>query len=116
MKLQVILNRVEKQKGFVYSYASFTENDELEVELRPRRNSKAICSGCRNKGPTYDQTSIRRFQYVPLWGIAVFLVYSMRRVNCGECGVTTERVPWACLKKFNKSIRAGCFSRPGPSG
>lgn len=60
--------------------------------------SKAICSGCANKGPTYDHTSIRRFQYVPFWGIAVFLVYSMRRVNCGECRVTTERVPWACVK------------------
>lgn len=98
MQLQTILNRVEKQKGFVYSKARFNENGELEVELCPRRNSKAICSGCGNKGPTYDHTSIRRFQYVPLWGIAVFLVYSMRRVNCGECGVTTERVPWACGK------------------
>jgi len=39
MQLQAILNRVEKQKGFVYSNASFTENGELEVELRPRRNS-----------------------------------------------------------------------------
>jgi transposase len=98
MKLQVILNRVEKQKGFVYSYASFTENDELEVELRPRRNSKAICSGCGKKGSTYDHTSVRRFQFVPLWGIAVFLVYAMRRVNFRECGVTTEGVTWACGK------------------
>lgn len=72
MQLQTILNRVEKQKGFVYSKAPFNENGELEVELCPRRNSKAICSGCGNKGPTYDHTSIRRFQYVPLWGIAVF--------------------------------------------
>ncbi len=98
MQLQTILNRVEKQKGFVYSKARFNENGELEVELCLRRNSKAICSGCGNKGPTYDQTSIRRFQYVPLWVITVFLVYFMRRVNCGECGVTSERVPWACGK------------------
>ncbi|MFY8072993.1 MAG: transposase family protein [Pirellula sp.] len=47
-----------------------------------------MCSGCGNKRPTYDHTSIRRFQFVPLWGIAVFLVYSMRRVDCKECGVT----------------------------
>jgi len=44
MQLQTILNRVEKQKGFVYSKARFNENGELEVELCPRRNSKAICS------------------------------------------------------------------------
>jgi transposase len=90
MQLQTILNRVEKQKGFVHSKARFNENGELEVELCPRRNAKAICNGCGKKGPTYDHTSIRRFQYVPLWGIAVFLVYSMRRVNCGECGVTSK--------------------------
>ena len=98
MQLQTILNRVEKQKGFVYSNVSFNKNQELEIEVRPRRNSRAICSGCGQKGPTYDHTSVRRFQFVPLWGIAVFLVYSMRRVDCKECGVTTERIPWACGK------------------
>ena len=115
MQLQTILNRVEKQKGFVYSKARFNENGELEVELCPRRNSKAICSGCGNKGPTYDHTSIRRFQYVPLWGIAVFLVYSMRRVNCGECGLPPNE-SLGPVGKSNKRIRSGCFSRPGPSG
>jgi transposase len=32
---------------------------------------------------------------VPLWGIAVFLVYAMRRIDCEVCGVKTEQVPWA---------------------
>jgi transposase len=98
MQIQTILNRVEKQKGFVYSKASFNKKGELEIEVRPRRNSRAICSGCGKKGSTYDHSSIRQFQFVPLWGIAVFLVYAMRRVNCKECGVTTERIPWACGK------------------
>ena len=46
MEIQTILNRVEKQKGFVYSKASFNKKGELEIEVRPRRNSRAICSGC----------------------------------------------------------------------
>jgi transposase len=29
-----------------------------------------------------------------LWGIAVFFVYTMRRVDCPTCGVKVERVPW----------------------
>jgi hypothetical protein len=37
----------------------------------------------------------RRFEFVPFWGIAVYFVYAMRRVNCPTCGVTVERVPWA---------------------
>jgi transposase len=98
MQIQTILNRVEKQKGFVYSKASFNKKGELEIQVRPRSNSRAICSGCGKKGSTYDHSSVRQFQFVPLWGIAVFLVYSMRRVNCKERGVTTERVPWACGK------------------
>jgi transposase len=35
------------------------------------------------------------FQFVPVWGFAVFLAYAMRRVDCAVCGVKTERVPWA---------------------
>ena len=37
----------------------------------------------------------RRFEFVPLWGIAFVLVYAMRRVQCPRCGVTVEAVPWA---------------------
>jgi len=41
----------------------------------------------------------RRFQFVPLWGILVFFVYAMRRIDCKTCGVTVEMVPWADGKK-----------------
>jgi transposase len=37
----------------------------------------------------------RRFEFVPLWGIVVFFLYAMRRVDCERCGVTVETVPWA---------------------
>jgi transposase len=29
-----------------------------------------------------------------LWGIAVYFVYAMRRVECPTCGVKVEQVPW----------------------
>ena len=93
MQLKTILNRVEKHKGFVYSEASMTKGGEIEFTLRPRRGSRPICSSCGRKEATYDHTSLRRFEFVPLWGIAVFFVYRMRRVDCRSCGVTTERVP-----------------------
>ena len=50
------------------------------------------CAGAA--GPLYDGREERRFEYVPLWGILVFLAYRMRRVNCKRCGVTVEMVPW----------------------
>jgi transposase len=34
-----------------------------------------------------------------LWGIAVFFVYALRRVQCDRCGVKAEQVPWASGKE-----------------
>ncbi len=95
MLLKTILNRIEKHSSFVYGTPEF-EEDSLLVPIRPRDNSRAVCSGCGKRGGTYDTTrQPRRFQFVPLWGIAVFFVYAMRRVQCIDCGVKVERVPWA---------------------
>ena len=67
----------------------------IEVPGRLRANSRPICSGCGRKGSGYDGLSPRRFEFVPLWQIAVFLVNVMRLVHCRRCGVTVERVLWA---------------------
>lgn len=97
MQLKTILNRVEKYKSFVYGTVRCVDTAqgmELEVTLQPRANGRAICSGCRRPGPGYDRLPPRRFEFVPLWGIPVFFVYAMRRVNCPDCGVKVESVPW----------------------
>jgi transposase len=97
MQLQTILNRVEKHKSFVYGNIRFVDQPEmleLEVTVVPRANSRPICSGCRRKRPGYDHLPPRRFEFVPVWQIAVFFVYALRRVDCAKCGVTAEEVPW----------------------
>jgi len=101
MQLKTILNRVESFKSFVYGkvqWAEGTERPTLEVEVLARKNGRPICSGCGRAGPGYDRLPERRFEFVPLWGIAVYFVYAMRRVDCRSCGVTVERVPWAVGK------------------
>jgi transposase len=98
MQLKTILNRVQKFKSFVYGETRWAEiNGEtvLMVEIVPRSNSRPICSGCGRAGPGYDTLEAREFEFVPLWGIAVFLVYVMRRVDCADCGVRVESIPWA---------------------
>jgi transposase len=67
----------------------------LEVEIHPRKGSRPVCSGCGNPGPGYDTLTVRRYEFVPLWGIAVFFLYARRRVSCSRCGIKAERVPWA---------------------
>jgi transposase len=98
MQLQTILNRVQRHPSFVYGAAAFRTGDDplaLDVTIEPRANGKPICSGCGKKRPGYDHLPSRRFQFVPLWGIAVYFVYALRRVECPKCGIKAERVPWA---------------------
>ena len=57
--------------------------------------SKAICSGCHRPAAGYDHLAERSFEFIPVWGFLVFLLYRMRRVHCTTCGVLVEEVPWA---------------------
>ena len=77
MQLQTILNRVQRHKSFVYRRARFRDGGDglaLDVTVEPRANGQPVCSGCGKKRPGYDRLPARRFQFVPLWGIAVYLV------------------------------------------
>ena len=106
MQLKTILNHVEKQKGFKYCEARWSKKREIEFVLLPRKGSKPICSVCGKKRPGYDRLKQRRFEFVPLWAIAVLFVYALRRVNCPTCGIVVERVPWGCGKNTQtKSYR-----------
>lgn len=97
MRIQTILNRVEKFKSFTYGQAQLEEQNggpALVVQIVARKNSRPYCSGCLKPGRPYDRLEERRFAFIPLWGIVVFLAYRMRRVDCKRCGVTVELVPW----------------------
>lgn len=101
MQLKTILNLVQPQPGFVYESVRLIEGPrrEIEIEVRPRKNHRPCCSVCGRSGPGYDTQAERRFEFVPLWGMAVFLVYALRRVKCAQCGVRVERVPWGSGKR-----------------
>lgn len=98
MQLKTILNRVEHFKSFVCGKIRLVEGEKrpyLEVEMKARANGRPICSGCGQRRPGYDRLPLRRFEYVPVWQIRMFFLYALRRVNCPECGITAERVPWS---------------------
>ena len=96
MELITILNRCHHFRGFVYQRARFSaDKKSIEVAVRPRQGSAALCSRCHQPAPGYDQLGERRFEFIPLWGFLVFLLYTMRRVDCRRCGaVVVEEVPW----------------------
>ena len=98
MLIKSILNRIQLHQGFVYGTVRLVESAKrllLEIEIRHRKGSHPICSGCGKAGTGYDTLKIRRFEFVPIWGISVFFLYALRRVDCPRCKIKVELIPWA---------------------
>ncbi len=99
MRIETLLNRVFWIKSFVYAGVSIHRigrRDAFVVDIRPRQNGLPECSRCGKAGPVYDHMpDHRQFEFIPLWNVPVYFHYTMRRVDCGTCGIRVERVPWA---------------------
>jgi len=97
MELITVLNRCYNHKGFVYKKACFstTINNQIDVLIVHRKNSKPYCSHCGIRAPGYDRLPLRRFDFIPFWGFSLFLLYARRRVNCSHCGIVAEQLPWS---------------------
>ena len=102
LQLQTLFNLVQRFKHFVYADIRLVlcqgAAAHIEARVVPRKNSHARCSHCNKPGATYDHQPERRFNFVPLWGLLVFLLYAPRRVDCATCGVHVEALPWASGK------------------
>ena len=100
MRLITVLNKCCKFKGFVTVDSKFNDKQTaVIVQIREKKRGRAICSGCDKKAPGYDRLPEKLVQFIPFWGFQVFLAYAMRRVNCPDCGVIVEKVPWSDGKK-----------------
>ena len=112
MELITILNRCHRFPGFVYQHAHLgADKKSIEVAVRPRKGSTAVCSRCHQPAPGYDQLAERRFEFIPLWGFFVFLLYAMRRVYCRRCNaVIVEEVP----RPAGKCVRAAASNALTP--
>src|ERR1022692_3356220 len=95
LQLITILNRCHHFRGFVYQPCFASDHKSIEITVRPRKGSAPVCSRCHQPAPGYDQLAERRYEFIPLWGFLVFLLYAMRRVDCRRCdAVVVEEVPW----------------------
>ena len=70
------------------------EEDGLVLRVRPRW-LKPRCGGCGRRAPGYDRLPERRWRHLGLGRMRIWLAYALRRVDCCDCGVRTEQVPWA---------------------
>src|SRR5689334_14420426 len=100
MELITILNRCHRFRGFVYLHARFSaDKKSIEVAVRPRKGSTAVCSRCHMPAPGYNQLAERRFEFIPLRG---FLVPS---VPCGGSIVAAAAL-WLSKKFLGATANA----------
>ncbi len=100
MRLKTILNNCCNFKGFVIGKSKFSKDlKNIEVYIEARKGSKAICSCCGKPAPSYDKLAERKTEFIPFWGFFVYFIYAMRRVNCLNCGIKVEKVPWILGKQ-----------------
>lgn len=96
------MNRIQRFKGFVYESVRLAQQGAslcIEVELRAHNGCRGQCAQCRCHAPGYDHLPVRRWRFVPLWGIDTWFCYAPRRVHCPEHGIGVEYVPWSDGKR-----------------
>ena len=108
MLIETILKETVSLQGF--KIISTTKKAEIiRVHLEPDKRHHRLCGRCLKPGRFRDIRQQRTFKHVPLWNIAVELIYSPRRVNCQECGgVYVEHMPWTAGKRRMTTAYA-CF-------
>jgi transposase len=98
LTVKTLLRHVQDLAGFVVqSVRHSLEGPEprIDVDLAPDPRHKRRCSCCRRPGRVHDTLPARRWHFVPLWNIPVFLHYAPRRVVCPATGApTVEAMPW----------------------
>ncbi len=98
MRIRTLLNNCHNLKSFVYKSERFETvfgKASLVIEIEPRKNGKPRCSECGKTSSVYDHVTARLYEFIPIWGYHVYLRYRKRRVNCMNCGIKVEQVPWS---------------------
>lgn len=93
MRLNTVLRTLLGLKGSRVTGCHF-DADGLICEVALRRSRKPRCSGCGRRCATYDR-HVRDWRHLDLAGMKVTLRAEIRRVNCHDCSVVVEEVPWA---------------------
>lgn len=92
MRVSTAFNRLLAIPGASVTGVVIDERD-VEVTLRPTARLLRCPCGKRQHG-SYDRRR-RRWRHLDLGRCRLWLVCDIRRLNCPDCGVITEELPWA---------------------
>lgn len=84
-------------KGTVIESIRFDEAlDSVIVDVRARKTKQLRCGRCGVRAGRFDRgEGRRRWRSLDTGVVRVWLEADAPRVNCGSCGPTVARVPWA---------------------
>ncbi len=85
------------------------EHQEVIVDLARRERRRMRCSRCgRSVRAVYDR-STRSWRHLDLMRVRCTLRCEVRRIDCPECGVVAEQVPWARSgSRFTRGFEDTC--------
>jgi transposase len=92
VRVSTAFNRLLQIPGASVTDVVIADRD-VEVTLRPRARLLVCPCGKRTRA-VYDRRR-RRWRHLDLGRCRLWLVYSIRRLDCPDCGVITEELPWA---------------------
>ena len=92
MRVSTAFNRLLQIPGATVTDVVIGHRD-VEVTLRPRARLLRCPCGMRSRA-AYDRRR-RRWRHLDLGRCRLWLVYEIRRLDCPDCGVRTEELPWA---------------------
>lgn len=93
MRITTLFRRLLGVISLLVSSVTF-EEDGLVLRVRPRW-LKPRCGGCGRRASGYDRLPERYWRHLGLGRTRIWLAYALRRVDCEDCGIHTEQVPWA---------------------
>lgn len=92
MRVSTAFNRLLQIPGAWVTDVAIGERD-VEVTLRP--TAQLLVCPCGKRSRTFYDRRRRRWRHLDLGRVRLWLVYDIRRLDCPECGVVTEELPWA---------------------
>lgn len=94
---------MQRFAGFVYRRIHLQRREQqpiaIDIFIEPHARIRGRCSHCQLPAPGYDHLPVRRWLFVPLWGIPTYFHYAPRRVQCPAHGVVVEYIPWSDGKR-----------------
>lgn len=92
MRVSTAFNRLLQIPGATVTDVVI-DGGQIEVQLRPKARLLRCPCGKRIRA-VYDRRR-RRWRHLDLARAQLWLVYEIRRLDCPDCGVVTEELPWA---------------------